>query len=150
MSINNFYDLDTWKKARKLTLHIYIITKDFPTDEKYGLISQMRRASSSIGANIAEGFERYHFKDKIRFYYQARRSIAEIQNFLLLAKDLKFTEQTDFIKLGLITKDSFRLLNGLIRSTEKINKKLVTSYSLLVIIFMHPQIDSNKRKIIWK
>lgn len=103
-----------------MTLLIYIITKDFPTDEKYGLISQMRRASSSIGANIAEGFERYHFKDKIRFYYQARGSIAEIQNFLLLSRDLKFITQTDFITLGLLTKDSFKLLNGLIRSTEKL------------------------------
>jgi len=122
MRITNFYHLDAWKRAHELTLCIYHITKTFPTDEKYGLISQMKRASSSIGANIAEGFERYHFKDKIRFYYQARGSIAEIQNFLLLSKDLKLIQHDDFIRLGSLTKDSVRLLNGLIKSTERLLK----------------------------
>jgi four helix bundle protein len=79
--IKNFYDLDAWKKTHKLVLEIYQITKDFPKDEAYGIIGQLRRAASSITANIAEGFSRYHFKDKIRFYYQARGSIAEVQNF---------------------------------------------------------------------
>lgn len=70
-------------------------------------------------ANIAEGFERYHFKDKVRFYYQARGSVAEVQNFLILAKDLNYLEGNtidELIELG----DQIRqLINGLIRSIEK-------------------------------
>lgn len=62
--IKNFDDLDAWKKGHQLILKIYKITKDFPKEEKFGIIDQLRRASSSITANIAEGFARYHFNDK--------------------------------------------------------------------------------------
>jgi len=88
--IQNFYDLEAWKSGHDLVLEVYKITNGFPQEERFGLISQLRRASSSITANIAEGFERYHFNDKKRFYYQARGSVGEIQNFLILAKDLNF------------------------------------------------------------
>ena len=67
--IRNFRDLDAWKKAHDLTIDVYKITEKFPKEELYGIISQLRRAASSVGANIAEGFARYHFKDKVRFYY---------------------------------------------------------------------------------
>ncbi|MEK7166858.1 MAG: four helix bundle protein [Patescibacteria group bacterium] len=80
-TIKNFYNLNAWQKGHQLVLGIYKITKDFPKEEIFGTVSQLRRAASSITANIAEGFERYHFKDKIRFYYQSRGSIAEVQNF---------------------------------------------------------------------
>ncbi|MFA6551345.1 MAG: four helix bundle protein [Patescibacteria group bacterium] len=116
--INNFYDLEAWKKAHRLVLDIYKITGAFPKDELYGMISQLRRAVSSITANIAEGFARYHFKDKIRFYYQARGSIAEVQNFLIIAKDLAFISLEECKTLGEKANEARRLLNGLIRSTE--------------------------------
>jgi len=86
--INNFYELDAWKKGYILVLEIYKITKEFPKEELYGIVSQLRRAASSITANISEGFARYHYKDKVRFYHQARGSAAEVQNFLILASDL--------------------------------------------------------------
>ena len=66
--IKNFYDLDAWKQAHILVVEVYRITENFPKEELYGIVSQLRRAVSSITANIAEGFARYHFKDKIRFY----------------------------------------------------------------------------------
>lgn len=117
--IKNFYELDVWKKGHELTLEIYKITKEFPKEELYGIISQLRRAASSITANIAEGFARYHFKDKIRFYYQARGSVAEVQNFLLLAKDLKFISSEDCKDLCEEANKIIQLINGLIRSIEK-------------------------------
>jgi len=123
MKIRNFYDLDAWKEAHKLALGIYRITKEFPKEELYGIVSQMRRAASSIAANIAEGFARYHFKDKIRFYYQARGSVAEIQNFLFLAKDLKYIDLDIFQKIGKQSARVAQLINGLIRSTENQTKK---------------------------
>ena len=120
--IKNFYNLEAWKQAHQLILEIYKITKNFPKEELYGLVSQLRRAASSITANIAEGFARFHYKDKIRFYYQARASVAEVQNFLLLAKDLNYINFETCKKLGEKANDAARLINGLIRSLEVQNK----------------------------
>ena len=118
MSIENFYDLDVWKRGHKLVLEIYKITEDFPGNEKYGVVSQLQRAASSVTANIAEGFARYHFRDKIRFYHQSRGSVAEVQNFLLLAKDLKYIDVKVCEKLGKEAKEVEKMINGLIRSVE--------------------------------
>ena len=117
-SINNFYELDAWQKAHELTLEVYRVTKTFPPHEQFGITSQLQRASSSIGANIAEGFARYHFKDKARFYYQARGSVAEVQNFLLLVKDLGFITVETCGDLGEKANEVRRLINGLVRSLE--------------------------------
>ena len=117
--IKNFYDLDAWKQAHILVVEVYRITENFPKEELYGIVSQLRRAVSSITANIAEGFARYHFKDKIRFYYQARGSAAEVQNFLLIAKDLGIIDIEICKKLGEKSKEVQKLVNGLIRSIEK-------------------------------
>lgn len=116
--IHNFWDLEVWQRAHAITLRLYIYTKSFPKSEQYSIVDQIRRASSSIGANIAEGFDRYHTKDKQRFYYHARASIGEVQNFILLSKDLQYLEEVAskemFIELIHIKK----LLNGLIRSLK--------------------------------
>lgn len=117
--INDFYDLDAWSESHKLVIQIYKLVKLLPSDEKYGIIDQLRRASSSITANIAEGFGRYTFKDKIHFYYQSRGSVKECQNFLLLARDLKYISTDDLKSIWQLCKKSEMLINGLIRSTEK-------------------------------
>lgn len=88
--INTFEDLETWQFAHKFALGIYKITKGFPKDELYGLVSQLRRAALSITSNIAEGFSRYHYNDKIRFYYNARGSISEVKNCIILSRDLNY------------------------------------------------------------
>lgn len=119
-NIKNFYDLDAWKKSHKLVLIVYKITQSFPRDELYGVVNQLRRATVSITANIAEGFSRYHYKDKVRFYYQARGSVAEVQNFLLLAKDLGYITLNECKLIGEHSNDVARLINGLIRSIEKL------------------------------
>jgi four helix bundle protein len=117
--IKNFYDLDAWKKGHVLVLNIYVITKEFPHDEVYGITSQLRRAVSSITANIAEGFARYHFKDKIWFYYNSRGSVAEMQNFLLLARDLGYIDNRTCKDFGEKSVDVEKLINGLIRFIEQ-------------------------------
>jgi four helix bundle protein len=86
-----FHDLIVWKKAHKFVLDIYRITKNFPKDELYGMTSQMRRASISIPANIAEGFKKKGKADKLRFYNIAQGSIEEMKYFLLLTKDLEYS-----------------------------------------------------------
>jgi four helix bundle protein len=84
--IRNFYDLDSWKKGHLLVIEIYKITEYFPREEMYGIIGQTRRAASSITANLAEGFARYYFKDKVRFYYNARGSVSEVSKFYFDSK----------------------------------------------------------------
>ncbi len=117
--IQNFYDLNAWQEAHQLTLATYKITREFPKEELYGLISQLKRATSSITANIAEGFARYHFKDKIRFYYQSRGSVAEVQSFLILAKDLGYINSQIYQELTEQSHNVAQLINGLIRAIEK-------------------------------
>jgi len=117
--IKSFYDLDAWKKAHEFTLQIYTMTKRLPKEELYGMTSQLRRASASISANIAEGFSRYHYNDKIRFYHNSRGSLSETQNFLFLAKDLTFLTDREFSNLFNLSEEINRLINGLIRSIEK-------------------------------
>lgn len=116
--IQNFYNLNAWKIAHELVLEIYKITKNFPKEELFGIVSQLRRAASSITANIAEGFARYHFNDKIRFYYQARGSVAEVQNFLILSMDLNYISKKNCEILGEKSNQVRQLINGLIRSID--------------------------------
>jgi four helix bundle protein len=118
-SIRNFYNLDAWKKAHSFVLEIYKITKKFPKEELYGITSQIRRASSSITANIAEGFSRYHYNDKIRFYHNARGSVSETQNFLFIARDLVYLSVEEFKYLFDLSEAISKLINGLIRSIER-------------------------------
>lgn len=67
-----FEDLRVWQLSSALIKEVYQLSKGFPNEELYGITSQLRRSIISVAANIAEGYERYHFKDKIKFYYQAR------------------------------------------------------------------------------
>ena len=84
----SFIDLIIWEKSHQLVLIIYKSTKSFPKEETYGLTSQMRRAATSIPANIAEGYKRTGNKDKIRFYNIAQSSLEELRYYLILSKDL--------------------------------------------------------------
>jgi four helix bundle protein len=115
--IENFYDLEAWKKAHELAIAIYKLTRGFPKEERFELVAQMRSSVSSVGANIAEGFGRFHYKDKQKFYYNARGSCYETQNHLLLAKSLEYAGNEEIDKLFRKSEDVARLVNGLIRST---------------------------------
>lgn len=90
MRIFSFEKLNVWQKARQLSIKIYKGTKDFPTEEKFGLTSQMRRAAVSISSNIAEGTGRHSFKDKARFTEIAYSSALELLNQAILSNDLEF------------------------------------------------------------
>jgi len=117
--IRDFKNLEIWRLAHSLTLDIYKVTKDFPKEEKYGIISQMRRASSSIPANIAEGCWKYTSEDFIHYLHNARGSLSEIMYFLILAKDLNYLDVNTFQELT----DSYiilgRQLNAFITSIRK-------------------------------
>ena len=94
--IRTFTDLKVWQEGHSLVLNIYEATEKFPKEETYSLIDQMRRASVSVTSNIAEGFGRQSYKDKLRFYYNAQGSLTELKNQLLVAKDVKYLKADDF------------------------------------------------------
>ena len=98
--IKHFTDLDAWKVNRELALMIYKITEKFPKDEK-------------------QGWGRYYFADKVRFYYQARGSSTEVQSFIILANDLNYINPEDYKQLKIKSFEGFKLINGLIHSTKK-------------------------------
>lgn len=95
-TIRHFTQLIAWQKNHNVALSIYKLTKNFPKEEQFGITSQMRRAATSVTANIAEGFGRFHFKDRIKFYYQSRGSNMELQNHIILAKDLGYLTIENF------------------------------------------------------
>ena len=97
--MQSFRNLKVWERAHALTLDIYQSSQAFPRDEIYGLTSQMRRASASIGANIAEGACRKGDIDFARFLQMAVGSASELEYHLLLAHDLKLLQTSDFERL---------------------------------------------------
>lgn len=117
--IKSFTDLDAWKEAHKLVLMIYEVTKSFPREEIFGLVNQMRRCAVSITSNIAEGFGRQSFKEKIQFYFIARGSIIELQNQLLVARDVKYLPIADFQKIAGQTVKVHKIINGLIKKSKE-------------------------------
>lgn len=111
-----FRQLTVWQKAYGLTLEIYRLTKAFPKQEIYGLTSQLQRAAVSISANIAEGYERNHRKEYLQFLFIAKGSLGEVETYLLLAKDLGYLSNSDYLAIDEKRKDASRLLKGLIKS----------------------------------
>ena len=111
--MEDFKDLKVWVKAHKLTIQIYERTRAFPKEEIYGLTSQMRRASGSIGANIAEGCGRRSDPEMRRFVQIARGSASELEQHLLLARDLNFVSVAEFNELEDKTREIQRMLAAL-------------------------------------
>lgn len=93
--MNNFKELKIWQFAFKLAKDIYILTKEFPQDEKYGMVSQIRRASTSIPANIAEGAGRNSNKEFIQFLAIAIGSAYELETFILLAFEVNYISKEE-------------------------------------------------------
>ena len=98
--MQSFKNLKVWEKAHVLALDVYRSTKSFPREEIYGLTSQMRRASASVGANIAEGSCRKGDADFARFLQMAAGSASELEYHLLLARDLCFLQAPDYERLS--------------------------------------------------
>lgn len=119
--ITKFTDLNAWKESHKLVLEIYKITEDFPKEEMYGLISQLRRCAISISSNIAEGFSRHSFKDKANFYSMALGSTTELQNQILVARDVGYITQEKFSQIANQTIIVHKLVNGLIKYARSHN-----------------------------
>jgi four helix bundle protein len=118
--IKSFTDLDAWKEGHKLTIEIYNVTKKFPKEEQFGLTNQIRRAVVSITSNIAEGFSRNSYKEKVQFYSVALGSLTEVQNQLLISRDIGYIANEEFKKLAEQSVKVSKIINGLIKKTKAI------------------------------
>jgi len=116
--IKDFTDLQAWQHGHKLVLKVYKLTDNFPQKEMYGLGDQIRRAVVSITSNIAEGFGRHTYKEKIQYYYQAHGSLTEVKNQLIIAKDVNYISMEEFNDTLDQLVNSHRLLLGLIAKTK--------------------------------
>lgn len=108
--MHNYNELLVWKKARLLVKEVYLLTNDFPTEEKFGLISQMRRAAVSIPSNIAEGSGRSSDKDFANFLSIALGSSFELETQIWLSMDLGFHEEKGLKELILVTKEVQKMI----------------------------------------
>ena len=113
--VKDFHELKVWQKAHELTLSIYQVTVDFPRAELYGLTSQLRRASASIAANLAEGCGRSGDAEFARFCSIAMGSASELEYHLLLARDLKLFKPGDYEKLAPRATELKRKLTALLQ-----------------------------------
>ena len=118
--IKRFEDLKVWQKSHELVLEVYKVTQQFPTEEKFGLTSQIRRSAVSVAANIAEGSKRQHLKEYIWMLYISHGSLSETEYHLLLAKDLKYLSDTKYQALFSLSEEVGRMLNGLIKSLSNL------------------------------
>jgi len=116
--IRDFTDILAWQEGHKLVLDIYRLTKKFPKEEIFGLVSQMRRAAVSVTSNIAEGFGRQGYKEKIQFFYVAQGSLIELKNQLLIARDIGYISIVEFTKISEQADQTHKLLQGLITKSK--------------------------------
>lgn len=119
MTFKSFEDMPVWQKGMELVEEVYAITESLPRKEDYGLTSQMRRAALSVTGNIAEGFGRKHTKDKLRFYYNSRGSLAETKSHLMGGHRVGYFANDHCARIAGKIAEIWKELNALICTLEK-------------------------------
>ena len=117
--IRTFRDLVAWQKGNNLSLLVYRLTKRFPDEEKFGLVSQMRRSAVSIPANIAEGYGRGRRAEYIRYLEIGRGSLFELQTYLELAQEMKWVDGEDLAAVARLAEEVDRIVSALLRSLKR-------------------------------
>ncbi len=117
--MQDFRKLIVWKKAQDLTVYAYSVTRRFPSSEQFGLTAQIRSASCSIGANIAEGCGRGSSKDFLRFLHIAIGSAFEVENHILLAERIGYLDEQQTSTLIKMVVEQKRMLASLMREVKK-------------------------------
>jgi len=117
--VNDFRRLIVWQRAHEATLETYRATGSFPASERYGLVSQMRRAAASVAANIAESCGRGTARDQARFLHVAAGSAKELEYHALLARDLGFLAPEGYERLNSLVVETQRMLTALLRRVPR-------------------------------
>ena len=118
---NDFRDLDVWQRCKNIRGQVQDLCKGFPVEEKYRLCDQIIRASRSSTACIAEGYGRYHYQENIQFCRQARGSLYELIDHIIVAEECKYINEEQAENLINEIKTTIRILNGYIKHLK--NKK---------------------------
>ena len=118
MTVQHYRQLKVWQTAMDLAAECYRVTKEFPKDELFGMISQIRRAAASVPANIAEGQGRQHTKEFLQFLSTARGSLMEVETHLLLSQRVGLLPQDELDKLLNLAEQISRMLSGLRQALE--------------------------------
>ena len=119
MRVESFEQLEVWQKAHAMALHIYKVTQDFPEEEEFGLILQMRKAATGVPAQIANGFERRNMDAKLALYREARASVEELRYYFILCRDLGYT--INFDELATQGEQLARMVGGLVGSIARLD-----------------------------
>jgi len=119
MYLFSFEKLNTWKESIEVVKIIYGITNNFPKEERFGLVSQLRRASVSISSNLAEGTSRITNKDKARFTNIAYSSLMEVLNQLIISKELNFVDAAEYNQIRKRLEKLANMINALKKSQLK-------------------------------
>lgn len=117
--MKSFEELNCWKKAASVRRSVSLLVKTFPADERYRLVDQMIRSSRSAPAQIAEGFGRFHYQKNIQYCRQARRSLFELVDHLIIAREEKYISYEEFDDVRKEVDDCLALLNGYINYLVK-------------------------------
>lgn len=121
--INSFEDLNCWKACREVVQHITMITRRYPSHEKYELTNNMRRAARSSSRNIAEGFGRHHHQENLQFCRISRGSLFELIDDLITSLEENYISENDYAKCRASIIKAIRIINGYIRYLEKAKNK---------------------------
>ncbi|MBA3679793.1 MAG: four helix bundle protein [Bacteroidetes bacterium] len=117
--MSTYKDLIVWQKAIQLVTDVYALTKTFPADERFGIISQINRAVISVPSNIAEGWSRELSKNYLQFLRVSRGSLMEVETMILISKNLNYINEKDFIEINKKTEEVGKILQGLIKSVQQ-------------------------------
>ena len=113
MYVYSFEKLEVWKESKKLTKIIYQITSRYPENEKFGLTSQLRRASISVCSNLTEGSARITSKDKAHFSTMAYSSLIEVLNQIIISYELDFIDESDYLNFRILIESLSNKINSL-------------------------------------
>jgi four helix bundle protein len=121
--MGSYKDLDAWKNGMQLVKEVYLLTKKFPKEETYSLISQIKRAVVSVPSNIAEGLGRQYKKDTLQFLHISRGSLYELETLLNIAVMVEIITEKEFNNIIPALEKSMQVLNGFINYNQKADLK---------------------------
>jgi four helix bundle protein len=117
--VSTYKDLIVWQKSIALVTTVYSLTKTFPADEKFGIVSQINRAVVSVPTNIAEGWGRESSKNYIQFLRISRGSLMEVETLILISKNLNYLSEQDYSEINKQIDEVGKILQGLIKSIQQ-------------------------------
>ena len=116
--VNSYKDLIAWQKSIALVTAVYSLTKNFPAEEKFGIVSQLNRAVVSVPCNIAEGWGRESTKNYLQFLRTSRASLMETETLILISKNLNYLSEEEFVTINKDIEESGKIIQGLIKSIK--------------------------------